>query len=443
MKLTFITRALFPALGLLCAGASTAAAQADARGGRNRVELATLYRAAIGADPRLRTLQLQPEQTDLRLRNIEAERLPSITAEGQAQYQSRVPTPPSVLPGGPPVFTVLKGSVDAHVGVDQRIADPTVQPRLAAERAQLAENQARIRTTLFGLRRDVNEAFFAALLIQERAGALAATIADLEGRFRETTVRVREGTALPADRASIEATLLQRRQDEGELSSNRRAALANLSRLTGQTFDDEAVLVLPELTADVAQARSSAAATRARPEYDQFARTGERLARQQDLAAAQDRPRVSVFARLGIGRPGLDFISHEFEPYGLAGVQVQWRAVNWGTTDREREALALQQQIVAADEAAFTKDMGRSTETDLAAIDRLTTALSLDDRIVALREEIARSAQVRFGEQVLTAAEYLDRSTDLLQARSVRAAHRVELAQAGARFLTTLGLEVR
>ena len=43
----------------------------------------------------------------------------------------------------------------------------------------------------------------------------------------------------------------------------------------------------------------------------------------------------------------------------------------------------------------------------------------------------------------MTAAEYLDRSTELLQARFARAGHRVELAQASARFLTTFGLEVR
>jgi hypothetical protein len=43
----------------------------------------------------------------------------------------------------------------------------------------------------------------------------------------------------------------------------------------------------------------------------------------------------------------------------------------------------------------------------------------------------------------VTASEYLDRNAELLQARFAQAGHRVELAQASARFLTTLGLEVR
>jgi hypothetical protein len=42
---------------------------------------------------------------------------------------------------------------------------------------------------------------------------------------------------------------------------------------------------------------------------------------------------------------------------------------------------------------------------------------------------------------VVTAAEYVDKSTDVLTARLVRIQHRVELAQARTTFLTTLGVE--
>jgi outer membrane protein TolC len=442
MKLTFKTVALFPAtLGLLCA--CTASVNAQQQRADASLELAELHQAAIDADPRLRSLQLQSEQTELRLRNIEVERLPSIVTQVLGQYQSDVPTPPPPFPGAPPLFTVSKETFDAYVRIDQRLMDQTVEPRLAAERAQLAEAKARIRTELFGLRQEVNDAFFSAAMLQERAGTLAATIADLEGRLAEMRVRVREGAALAADAAAVEATLLQRRQDEAELVATRHAALARLSRLTGRSIADTAVLGLPQLSAAVAQARTTVDDTRARPEYDQFARTRERLARQQEVAAAQDRPHLSAFARVGFGHPGLNFISDQFEPYGLAGIQVQWKTSTWGATSREREALAIQQQIVAADQAAFTRVLGRSTETDLATIDRLSVALTLDDRIIALREEIERSMQARFQERVITAAEYLERSTELLQARFARAGHRVELAQASAKFLTTLGIEVR
>ena len=82
-------------------------------------------------------------------------------------------------------------------------------------------------------------------------------------------------------------------------------------------------------------------------------------------------------------------------------------------------------------------------EGDIASIDRLAAAIVLDDDIVALRERVERETRLRLDEGVVTAAEYAERETELLGARLARASHRVALAQARARFLTTLGLEVR
>jgi outer membrane protein TolC len=440
---------LFPAACLLAAlpsvvsGQQVAGSGQPAAGSGRSFELGALQQAAVDTDPRAREVQLLAAQSELRLRNIAAGRLPSVNVQGQGQYQSDVPHLAVTLPGGgQPLISPPKATVDGSVGVDQRLFDATLGAQSRLERAQLDEQQARVRATLFSLRQQVNEAFFAAAGLQERAGAVAAAIADLETRLRETDARARDGAALQADSAAVEATLLQRRQDASQIGADRRAALARLSRLTGQSIGESDTLALPDLNDAVARARA-APDTRARPEYDQFARTRDRLARQQDVAAAQEKPRVSAYGKFGYGKPGLNFISNQFESYGLGGVRIQWNAWTWGSAGREREALAIQQQVVTADEEAFTKTIAEANDADLETIDRLRDAIALDDRIVTLREQVERSAQVRFQEAVVTASEYLDRSTELLQARFARAGHQVELAQANARLLTTLGLEVR
>jgi outer membrane protein TolC len=406
------------------------------------LQLGALQRAAVESDPRFRELQLYESQTDLRLANLSSEWKPVVSVDGLVQYQSDVPTPPPFVPGGKPLFVPPKGTVDGSVRVDQRIVDRTIDARASVEKARLAESQARVRSSLFALRQDVNDAFFAAALLQERARAVSATIAELEARLRETRARVQEGTALSSDAAAVEAALLQRRQDEESLRVNRGSALKRLSNLAGRDLGDDAALAPPELSDAVADARRQTTA-QSRPEFVQFARTQERLAREQDAATNQDQPRVSAFAKGGYGRPALNFIDDVFEFYGIVGVQLHWKAWSWGTAGREREALNLQQQIVTADEAAFTKNLVRATDTDSANIDRLQRTITLDDRIVDLREQIARTSEVRLREGALTASEYVDRSTDLLEARIARAEHRVELAETSARFLTALGLEVR
>lgn len=419
-------------------------AMAQSAGGAGpSLELGALQREAAAADARARELDQLARQSNLRLRNLDVEQLPAVSVLGQTQYQSDVPTAPFALPNGQPAFAPPKFSYDASLRVDQRVFDPSLEPRRALERATLAESQARVRSSLFGLRQEVNDAFFTSALLAQQIGALAASIADLEGRLKDARARVREGTSLAGDAAAIEAALLRERQQADELSANRGAALARLARLAGRAVPDSAETPLPDLAAAVARARDALDALRARPEYAQFDRTRDRVSRQQDVAAAADRPQLSAFGRVGYGQPGLNFINDRAESYALGGVQLQWKAWSWNASAREREALAIQQDIVSAEEASFTSAVRRGIENDFAAVDRLQRALSDDDRIVELRDAIDRTARLQLDEAVITAATYLDRRTEWLTAQFDRAHHRVELAYAEARLLTTLGLEVQ
>ena len=416
---------------------------AEAQGaGRDSLRLGQLYRDASSRDPRARQLELLSEQTALRLRSLDAERLPSLTLSALAQYQSDVPSIPLELPGvSPPA--VPRDSYDAHLAARQRLWDPSLGPRRDVERAQLAESQARVRASLFGLRQSVDEAFFAALAMQSQEAEVSAAIVGLEGRLRVAAERVRGGAALPSDAASLEAELLRRRQLLAELTASREAALEVLAHLTGRSLALGETLALPDLGTQVMRARASLEAIRERPEYEHFARSRELLARQREAVAARDKPRISAFARAGHGRPGLDPLSADFDTYWLSGVQVEWTPWSWGVTGREREALALQEQILVSEEAAFSESVRRAVMPALAAIDRLQRALVTDEEITGLRERILRETRLRFDEGVITSSELVDRETELLTARLARAVHRVELERARARLLTLLGTEVR
>ena len=431
---------------VLAAGAARplAAQQTDS------LRLSALHAAAAAADPRAAQIALQAAASELRMRNIAADRLPALTASGEAQYQSDVTSFSPNIPAGSPLAgfafpTPPHDTYDAHAEARQSLYDPTIAPRRAAERAQLALSQAQVRITLFGTRQEVDDAFFAALDLQERTAQLDASAVDLQAHLRDAAAKLREGAALPGDTASLAASLLQREQDLAQARADRRAALARLSELVGRSISDDTPLALPvqNALADlVARTAASIDAERARPEYAQFAASRESLSRQEAVVAAQEKPRVSAFARGGVGRPGLNMLSSSVDSYWLAGVQVQWTPWTWGTVDRNRKALELQRQIVATNESAFTSGLRRGVQPLLATIGRLDTTLALDERIVALREEVERETAAKLREGVITAAEYADRSTELLTARLARSQHRVELARARATFLTTLGVEV-
>ena len=443
-----MTRSLYPGPTALAVAALTLAAYGDARAQSSAppsdtLTLGALQATAVRHDPRARQLDLLASQSTLREKSLDAERLPALGLMAQGQYQSDVPEIPLAFPGGVTPPLPPHDSYDAHLEAREPLYDPSRGARRGVERATLAESQARVRTSLYQLRQEVSDAYFTALLLRAQREELGTAISDLEARLRQARDRVREGSALPSEEATLEAELLRTHQSLAELDANRGAALDVLGDLTGRTIAESDSLALPDLGDEVTRARESLDSLRARPEYEQFARTGELLARQRSSVAAKNQPRVSAFGRVGYGRPGLNPLGTEFDEYWVAGVRVEWSPFDWGSTGRQEEELTLQRQIVATEERAFTQRIRRGVASDLAAVDRLEKTLAADDTIIALRERVLKESRIRFDEGVVTSAEYVDRETDALNARLARATHRVELERARARFLTLTGVEVR
>ena len=407
---------------------------------RDSLQLSDVKAWTASNDPRRAQIELLASQSALRLQNINAEMLPAFSVDGLAQYQSDVAKINVTLPGVN-LPTPKNDTYDARIGAQQRLYDPSIRPRQAIERAQLAESQARVRSAMYSLNESASSAFFIALRAQFQIDEIENTIKDLEAQLQVASSRIKAGTALPSEANTLRAEIMRRRQSVSEQRSARAAAIAILSDISGKTIDPQTVLAIPSGSDSLT--RAALASIRERPEYEQFARTREVLDATARARSAQEKPRISAFGRLGYGRPGLNPLNDRFDTYWLSGVQLQWTPWSWGSSARDRQVAELQRQIVTTEEEAFTQQVERAVEQDIASIDRLERALTEDDEIVALRESILTETRSRYRESVITSAEYVDRQTDVLSARVARALHRVELAQARTHLRTTLGMEIR
>jgi outer membrane protein TolC len=415
------------------------AQEAAGAGAVDTLQLAALHAAAIGHDPRAAQLSLQEATTALRLRTLGTERLPQLTVRSEATTQSDVPSVPITVPGMD-VPTAPKDRYQATLDAEQLLYDGgVVGRRQALERARLLEEAQAIRVALYPLRERVNEAFFGALTLQARLEQLAVLADDLRARLTLVDARVRAGTALAGESDAIRAELLRASLDSAAVAADRRAALAVLGNLAGREISDAQVLALPDLDAAGPDAGVGA---RARPEYALFAQRRQRLNREAAVAGAANRPRLSAFGQLGYGRPGLDLFAQDPETFGIAGVRVRWTPWDWRAARNEVEERRLQQRVVETEEAAFTERVTRDVQADVENVVRLEAALRVDDELVGLRERIERQARSQLDNGVATAADYVERRNDVFEARVARQLHRIELARARARYLTTLGIEL-
>ena len=416
------------------------------------VDLGALRSAAAARDPRAVQPEILARAARLRIEAVRTEALPQLALTGQATAQSDVPSIPVQLPDGT-TPAAPKEQVRAQVEADWAVYDGGRRGlRVDLEEARLDEATAGVAVALYGLRDATTEAYFGALLFQARAATLALTADDLDARLRLLRRQAEDGAALAADADAVEAELIRVRQQVDEAQAARRAALAVLRDLTGVALGPAAVLALPDLRAEIALQREGAVLGEDavadvltlesdRPEFSRFRAQAARANAEARLAGAATRPTISLFGQAGIGRPSpFDFLSDETQEYAQVGVRVRWTPVDYGRSRREAQAARLQADVARTEADALARRLRRDVEDDLAEIDRLRAAAPQDDRAIALREEAARVARRQLDEGVVLPDVYTDRLTDLADARLARERHRIELARAQARLLSTLGL---
>ena len=413
-----------------------------AAGAQDTLEIAQLQELALRADPRTAQFELLRRASDLRRSAIGSERLPQLSLNGWATHQSDVIRPRLNVPGA--TFPDLpKERWQSTIDVDQLLFDGgNTSRRRELELARFAESAAQVSAALYGLRSEVNSAFFSAFLLQQRSAEYAALIADLDVRLAAVRARVEAGTALRRDAAEVEAERVRATLQRDEAEAARRASLAVLSDLAGTAIDTTAVLVLPTHEPEKTQPLSVAAiaALRRRPEFERLKRSRARLGVEAALAESENAPRVSAFGQAGVGLPGLDQFRTTSDAFYQAGVRVSWRPWTWQSAGRKRAALQQEQQILETEEKALARRLGRTVLSNLEDIERLRGALAEDQRIVNLRAEVERQARLQHDEGAITTADYVETRTNVLEARLTLQRHRVELAQARAAYLTTLGL---
>ena len=385
------------------------------------------------------------------LRNIDVERLPSLSALGAgavsvrraARAVQRLPTGSRSSPRRSSPTTRRCASISG-------CTTPRSSRGATLARADLAESQARVRTALFALRQEVNDAFFAAALLQEQLGALDGDARRSRGAAaRDRRRACAKAAALPGDAAAIEATLLQQRQQADELRANR-ARRARAPRGADRPHDRcrTPSLALPEL-ADACRRRAQALDRQRARAPSTSSSTARATARRgsRTWRRAADRPQLSAFGRVGYGQPGPELHQRSVRTLRAGRRAAAVEGVDLGhrrTASARRSRFSSRSS--SAEEAAFTEGLRRAVADAISrpsigcetlAADRrphrrAARAASSATRACGFRKAWSRRPSISIGD------------TELLDARSsTRARHRVELAQARARVLTTLGLEVQ
>ncbi len=395
------------------------------------VKLEDCYRLARENYPRLTDSRRQQEISDLKLKNIGTVWNPQLYLNGQATYQSDV-TRVNISVPGINIAQPPNDQFKAYLDVKQTIYDGgSTNANSMLEKSALVADQQNLEVEIYALHEKVNQLYFAILLMTENETVMKLKLAILDERIRVMESAFKNGAVTSRDLDLLKADRLLTDQQIGEIKAERLSGLGALGILTNQNLDGNTTLEEPVITAR----RDSIA----RPELRYFDLLGNKIDQNSQLLQKNRNPRIFGFGQAGYGRPGLNMLKNTLDSYYLVGIGVSWNITDWKQTERSRQILEVQKQMIGTQRATFDQNLSVSLFRANESIMKAEQLLKIDEELVVLRKNIAKQSASQLENGTITSADFIVDLNAVTQASINKRSHKVQLYQAVANFNTLTG----
>lgn len=367
---------------------------------QSEITLDDCYNLARENYPNLKQSEIWQEITALKKENNKTSYLPQVTLNGQATYQSDV-TKVNILVPGINIPLVAKDQYKAYAEFKQSIWDGGItSANEKLEDAILQANLSQLEVELYKLDEQVSQAFFAALAMDKQKEVLAAQKRMLLEKLKAVHSGVKNQVVEKSAALALEAEILNLEQNEIQLEAGKKTAIQMLSILTGQTISENT-----NLKYEVPEVNVQSELTR--PETQLFSAQKTQLEKQSDMLTKSRNPKLFGFGQAGYGRPGLNMLNDKFDTYYLVGVGLSWNAFDWKKTDRQKEILQLQSQMISQQEETFSQNLNLLLASQNEQIGKFEKLLESDAKMVALRSEIAQTSASKLENETITTSDYI------------------------------------
>jgi outer membrane protein TolC len=399
-----------------------------------QLTLEQAYELARSNYPLIRQKELIQKTALISIENLQKGFLPQLTVSGQATYQSAVTEIKIPVPGVN-VEPLSKDQYKLVADINQMIYDGGVN-REQKNIQQLNANveEQKLEVELYKLKERISQIYLGVLFFDEQLKQVELVKQDIRNGIKKVEAQVANGVAFRSNLNLLEAELLKAEQRTVELKASRSGLVKALSVFLNQSLPPDVLLTTP-VVADPVTDESSIA----RPELQMFSSQVKLVDRQIRLIDAKNLPKASLFVQAGYGRPGLNFLKNEFEPYYISGVRLNWSLGGWYTQKKEKAQVEINRKMVDAQRETFLLNTKSSLVQQRADIDKLQQLISLDNDIIQLRVKVKEAAKAQLDYGVITANDYLREVNAEDLARQSLIAHQLQWLQARINYKNTSG----
>lgn len=388
----------------------------------SQITIEQCYQLAKENYPSIKQYNLIKQSEQYNLANASKGYLPQITLTGKATYQSEVtkmPIPSNLLQGVN-IDPLSKDQYQLLLDVSQSIWDGgAIQSQKVVTRLSSDVQVKQTDVELYALKDRVNQLFFSILLFDEQLALNKTMSNDLQIQAEKIGKYIEGGIGTSADLDLIQVNLLTLKQQSIELRKNREAFIQMLSAVVGKTID--ASLAMP----NVSNIEFSSEVNR--PELDLFNAQIRLAEGKRTMIQSKNMPRFNFFVQGGYGRPGLNMLKNEFQPFYVGGIRLAWNLGNLYTRKGEMRLLENQESQIEVQRHLFLYNTNQQQLKIRNEIDKYMSLMADDDEVIRLRGNIRKSSEAKTELGTLSVADMMRDINAEQQARQNKALHKAQM----------------
>jgi len=396
----------------------------------NQLSLDSCFNMAEANYPQVKQRKLLEISTAYSLDNARKGKLPQVSIIGQASYQSEVTSLPNGEALGAP--QISKDQYKLYGEIVQPLTGISIinqQERIIQAQGEI--QKANLEAQLYQIKERVSGLYFGILLVEKQMQQVELTKESIQTGLDKAEAAVKYGTSLKSNVSILKAELLKIDQRTIELKALQQGYIDMLGQFIGQSLTIDTEFVTPQFTLETKEIN--------RPELNLFQAQLNTVALQGELLDRSNRPSLNLFLQTGVGRPALNFLSNDIEPYYIGGIRLNWQLSNLYTSKREKQLFEIDRQNVESERETFLFNTSLNLTNQEIQIEKMSELLDKDEEIIALRNEIVETSQGQLENGVITANDYRTVVLDADQARLNLVLHQVELLKLQNDYKLTAG----
>ncbi|MDD2687474.1 MAG: TolC family protein [Bacteroidales bacterium] len=267
-------------------------------------------------------------------------------------------------------------------------------------KAQSEIEKQNMEVSLYAVYQQINQLYFGILLLEEQLKQNELFMKELNRNYQRIEKFIDNGLANSSDLNKIKVEILMREQTKSEMTYNRKAYVLMLSLLIGQNINEETRLEKPKSSIDIKEEIN-------RPELKRYDAQLKLNDIQQKATLAKGMPRIGLFAQGAYANPGLNMFKSGFSPYFMGGISLSWNFSGLYTYGDENKNLNINANSIAIQKETFLFNLNQQVSKTNSDIEKAKELMQKDDEIIALREQIKTTSEVKVENGTLSVNDYL------------------------------------